>query len=78
VYLGSADWMYRNLQRRVEVAVPLLSKTMRIKCMDSLGTMFEDQVQRWVLGGDGVYSRTIKPGEISSQETLMSKTRKRK
>ena len=78
VYMGSADWMYRNLQRRVEVAVPILSKALRIKVMNAMDIMFKDPVQRWVLGPDGNYERTIKAGEKSGQEQLMKLARRKR
>jgi polyphosphate kinase len=58
VYIGSADWMPRNLDRRVEVVVPVLNADHRRVLRDEvLQTLLEDNTQAWELRGDGCYAR---------------------
>jgi polyphosphate kinase len=57
VYLGSADWMPRNLFRRVEVVFPVLDATLRNRIIDEiLPAYLSDCVKARVLGSDGVYT----------------------
>jgi len=63
-YIGSADWMPRNLDRRVEVAVPVLDPAHRRALREVLDLMWQDNRQAWVLGADGTYEqRRPAPGE---------------
>jgi polyphosphate kinase len=56
VYLSSADWMGRNLFRRIEVAWPVLDAKLKQRVLDEgLKPYLEDTAEAWVLGADGVY-----------------------
>jgi polyphosphate kinase len=55
VYIGSADWMPRNLDRRIEAAIPILDPGHRRHLRDTLFMMLEDNRQAWDLGSDGIY-----------------------
>ncbi len=58
VYLASADWMNRNLFRRVEVAFPVLDRTLKRRVInEGLLPYLKDNVNAWELHGDGTYSR---------------------
>jgi polyphosphate kinase len=58
IYIGSADWMPRNLDRRVEVVVPVLVPEFRCQLRDDvLMVMLHDNCQAWELRPDGCYSR---------------------
>jgi polyphosphate kinase len=57
VYLASADWMARNLDKRVELMFPVEQPDHRAKVLSALRAMFRDTTKgRW-LGADGVYGR---------------------
>ena len=58
VWLSSADWMERNLLRRVEVAFPLRDQTIRERVMEHLLAYLADTAQSWLLQADGRYLRT--------------------
>ena len=60
VYLGSADWMPRNLFRRVEVVFPVLDPRLRKRIIAKiLPAYLSDCVKARVLGSDGVYTRAV-------------------
>ncbi len=62
LYLSSADWMERNLFRRVEVAFPVLDKKLRERVMAHLDAYLADTAQSWVLQPDGSYQRPASAG----------------
>jgi len=56
VYLSSADWMGRNLFRRIEVAWPVLDAKLKQRVLnEGLRPYLEDTAEAWVLGADGNY-----------------------
>lgn len=54
-YIGSADWMYRNLNDRVECITPILEPALQQRLRQILEVMLEDRRQAWDLGSNGVY-----------------------
>ncbi|QDV66728.1 Polyphosphate kinase [Rosistilla carotiformis] len=72
VFISSADWMPRNLDRRVELFVPVQDTACRQKLLQSLDTYFQDNVNAWQLGPDGVYTRKTptKGKRFRAQEVL--------
>jgi len=57
VYLGSADWMPRNLDRRIELLFPVEHPACRRKVLEALDAMFLDNVKARRLQADGTYKR---------------------
>lgn len=55
VYIGSADWMTRNLSRRVEAIVPVEDKDIAKDLQEILGVLLADNRQAWELRSDGTY-----------------------
>lgn len=56
VYLSSADWMGRNLFRRIEIAVPILSPTIKKRIIrEGLRPYLVDNTQAWEMHADGKY-----------------------
>lgn len=55
IYIGSADWMSRNLDRRVEAVVPIDDPAISKDLQEILGIMLADQRQAWELQSDGTY-----------------------
>ncbi len=70
VYMGSADWMPRNLDRRVEIVFPVLDEKLKEKVLHILDVEFEDNVKAHILQQDGTYEKIDKRGKvlINSQE----------
>ena len=58
IFISSADWMPRNLDRRVEIMVPIDDPVCRKKVMDSLFTYFQDNCNSWEMQANGAYNRT--------------------
>lgn len=75
VFFGSADWMGRNLDRRVETIVPVLDPRIGdVIVHDILDLMMADNVKSRVLRSDGSYERRgVLPGEkrVDAQQTLL-------
>ena len=68
VYLASADWMTRNLDRRIELMFPVDDPAARQKVIAALRAMFRDTVKARWLGADGSYRRRRpKAGEPKSR-----------
>jgi polyphosphate kinase len=75
MFISSADWMPRNLDRRVELLVPIDDFACRKKLMEILDSYFRDNQNAWQLQADGTYRRlTPEPDEspIRAQELLYS------
>ena len=75
IYIGSADWMRRNLDRRVEVVTPIKDPDIAKDLQEILGIMLADNRQAWELQPDGSYiqRRTGEDcPETNSQKTLMN------
>ncbi|MCB1608042.1 MAG: RNA degradosome polyphosphate kinase, partial [Xanthomonadales bacterium] len=77
LYCSSADWMERNLLRRVETCFPILDPELRARVFhEELEIYFSDNSQAWILAPDGSYQR-LTPGDeptASAQSTLLSAT----
>jgi polyphosphate kinase len=78
-YISSADWMYRNLSNRVEVACPIRDGLARERIARMFAVHFEDGKNAWDLTSEGEYIRRTppadaletSPGAIGTFETLM-------
>ena len=75
VYMASADWMYRNFFRRIEVCFPLLdSKVKKRVIKEGLEPYLKDNLNAWDMQADASYRRrTARRGyEFSAQQQLMT------
>ena len=74
--LGSADWMPRNLDDRVEVAFPVLDPRLQRQIRDVLEIQLADTVKARIIGPDGLSTRRHLPDSpaVRSQERLYEMT----
>ena len=73
LYLSSADWMSRNLHRRIEVAWPVRDPAMRQRVIDeALVPYLHDQRDAWELDAEGRYRRVAETG-VSAQQALVQR-----
>ncbi len=69
IYIGSADWMTRNLSRRVEAVAPVESPNLTKDLQEILGIMLADNRQAWELKSDGIYVQKKPTGDTQPQST---------
>jgi polyphosphate kinase len=76
VHISSADWMPRNLDRRIEAAVPLDCRAHCDMIQELLELMWRDNRQAWDLGSDGTWAQR-QPGEneIATHRALIERNR---
>ncbi|MEM9915792.1 MAG: polyphosphate kinase 1 [Planctomycetota bacterium] len=60
-YIGSADWMYRNLNNRVECITPVYDASLQAKLKTIIDTMLADDRQTWDMHADGSYTQRTPP-----------------
>lgn len=70
-YIGSADWMYRNLHARVECVVPILDRALKEKLWETLQAYLKDQRMTWDMASDGSYQQR-KGQDPGVQQVLMN------
>jgi polyphosphate kinase len=78
-FVGSADWMHRNLHSRVEVVTPVEERALRERLWEILNITLNDTRSRWEMASDGMYTQ-FKPTDgavLGTQEQLMKVTRER-
>jgi polyphosphate kinase len=80
-YLGSADIMRRNLEKRVEVLIPATDRVIKAELRKILDVQFADRENAWRMRSDGSYEKVL-PGMDSdaknSQDVLMDIAEKRR
>ena len=74
VFISSADWMPRNLDRRVETLVPIVNETVHAQILDQVMTAnIKDEAQSWIMQPDGEFER-VEAGDdaFSAQSFFMT------
>lgn len=80
-YIGSADWMHRNLDARVEAVTPIETRALRQELWTILRTHLNDQRSAWDMRIDGTYVQRRPRGrttEAGSHAQLMERARRRR
>jgi len=84
VYIGSADWMNRNLAGRVEAVAPIEEPLQKERIFEILNLMLNDHRQGWEMNSDGTYTRHKAPSpsshskkELGIHALLMQKAKNR-
>jgi polyphosphate kinase len=84
-FIGSADWMFRNLSKRIEVVTPIYAATTKAKLWEVLDILLRDRRQAWALDAEGRYAQLRpeneggddRPENIGTQAGLMKLTASR-
>jgi polyphosphate kinase len=85
IYTGSADWMPRNFDRRVEIFFPVEDKTIKQDVLNILLSYLKDNKKTRILNSDGTYTRKLpdvslpagEEMEVNIQEDFLKKVRKK-
>ena len=72
-FIGSADWMYRNLLARVETVAPIEERDLRGRLWETFEVLLSDRRQAWEMQPDGSYQqmRPQSPEDIGTHRKLM-------
>jgi polyphosphate kinase len=70
-FIGSADWMYRNLHARVECVAPIKDRALREKLWELVQLHLKDQRQTWDMNSEGNYLQR-KGSDPGIQQLLMN------
>lgn len=79
VYMGSADWMPRNLDKRVEIVFPVEDADIKEEVMHIMDTLLRDNVKAHILQPDGTYEKVDKRGKVlvCSQEQFAEEAKQK-
>ena len=76
IYIGSADMMTRNTEKRVEVACPILEPIIKKRLSNMLDTMLRDNVKGRVMSSDGTYMKISNMAHtLNVQEVFMEEAK---
>ncbi|MCZ6116831.1 RNA degradosome polyphosphate kinase [Campylobacter ureolyticus] len=70
IYISSADWMPRNLERRLELMTPIFNENLKNKMIDILNVQLNDTSLAFELQNDGEYVKLTSENPLNSQEFL--------
>ena len=81
-FIGSADWMFRNLSRRVEAVAPVVDKALRARLWEILDVCLRDRRHAWVMQPDGRYEQLVPadgtgPESVGTYAALIDSTKRR-
>lgn len=71
IFMGSADWMQRNLDRRVELVYPVEDDVLKQRSFDILEQMWNDNTNTRVMNSDGTYVRVDRRGKAAQNCQLI-------
>lgn len=79
IYCGSADWMPRNLDKRVEIVFPVEDPAIKGEVMHILDVLLQDNVKAHLLQADGTYEKVDKRGKtlVWSQHQFVEEAREK-
>ena len=77
VFIGSADWMRRNLDRRIEAVTPIEDLKLKAQLYDLLQTYIDDNYYSWIMNKDGIYEKKERDSNSNrSQIDLIKRLKK--
>jgi polyphosphate kinase len=73
-FMGSADWMFCNLSKRVEVVTPVFASGAKERLWQFLEICLQDTRHAWVLEANGAYTQLQpeRPEQVGTHQTLMN------
>ena len=71
VFLSSADWMGRNLKRRIEVAFPVEDAALKNELIALMELSLSDNIKRRIAAPDGIYQKAGRKGRTAVQSQMM-------
>ena len=74
-YMSSADWMVRNLDKRLEILFPVQQESLKKRLYECLGTYFADNVKARRLLADGQYEPVPRHGKACGAAAILSRRR---
>ncbi len=79
VYMASADWMPRNLDKRVEIMFPVEDETLKEEVKHILDIQLEDTLKAYVMNAEGIYEKVDKRGKklLGAQSFFCDEAKKR-
>ncbi|WP_238916727.1 RNA degradosome polyphosphate kinase [Clostridium sp. YIM B02555] len=76
IYISSADWMYRNLDKRVETMTIIEDSMIKRELKEMLELYLKDNVKSRILNTDGSYSKVVVDKIVNAQEEMMELCKK--
>ncbi|WP_425248254.1 hypothetical protein [Actinomadura rifamycini] len=78
VWIGSADLMHRNLDRRVEALVTVTDRAQRDRLIELIDMAMDEGAHAWCLDGDGTWTRNTPPpgGTLQDIQTHLVRSRR--
>ncbi len=78
VYISSADWMTRNISRRVEIACPIYDPVIIKRILDDVELFLADDLKAMELQPDGTYRKVEKVRGIGAQDTMLAQAEEKR
>ena len=75
IFISTADWMPRNLDKRIELLIPIDNLEAKRRLIETLDITFKDTLSAWKLNPNGKYTRikaTLKKKSLRSQDILFN------
>jgi polyphosphate kinase len=73
MWLSSADWMNRNMMRRIEIAWPIIDIKNRARILQECCQIYlDDNKDAWLLNSDGTYTLSVLQPKIKGSESVLS------
>ena len=76
VFIGSADWMRRNLDRRIEAVTPIEDLKLKSQLYDLLQTYIDDNYYSWIMNKDGKYEKKREESDSNRSQIDLIKDKK--
>ena len=76
VFIGSSDWMRRNLDRRIEAVTPIEDLKLKSQLHELLQTYLDDNYYAWIMNKEGNYKKKIRDSNLNRSQIDLVKKQK--